>query len=108
MGHKGDRYFPVFIELKVGRQLKCLKEQLAGAQDLMNLAGDSFMAMLSAATGVPIAKISFTGNRLMAIWPSTPSGDENQRVEMARSNGYRCKQTKGYPPALNMPTAVSA
>lgn len=100
MGRKGDCYFPVFIELKVDRQLKCLEGQLAGARDLMNLAGDPFIAMLSAATGVPTAKISFNGHRLMAIWSSTTSGVEDKRVEIARSEGYLfaeyAKQGSGY------------
>lgn len=85
LGGKNGRYFPVFIELKVKRELKRLMEQLEGAQALMNIAGEHFTKMLSAASGIPHEKISFDDYRLMIVWPASISGQEDKRVVKARS-----------------------
>ncbi len=88
LGGKNGQYFPVFIELKVKRELKRLMEQLEGAQALMNIAGKDFIKMLSAASGIPNEKISFDGYRLMIVWPPVSGGNEVNRVEGARSKGF--------------------
>ena len=88
LGGKNGRYFPVFIELKVKRELKRLMGQLEGAQALMNIAGQDFIKMLSAASGIPNEKISFDGYRLMIVWPPVSGGKEANRVEEARSKGF--------------------
>lgn len=88
LGGKNGRYFPVFIELKVKRELKRLMAQLEGAQALMNIAGTDFINMLSAASGIPNEKISFDGYRLMIVWPPVSGGKEDSRVEAARSKGF--------------------
>lgn len=88
LGGRNGRYFPVFIELKVKRELKRLMAQLEGAQALMNIAGKDFIKMLSAASGIPSEKISFDGYRLMVVWPPVSGGKEANRVEEARSKGF--------------------
>lgn len=86
---KNGRYFPVFIELKIKRELKRLIEQLEEARDRMkNDAGELFIKMLSAFTGIPTEKISFDGCRLMIIWPPVSGGKEADRVEEARSKQF--------------------
>lgn len=88
LGGKNGRYFPVFIELKIKRELKRLMAQLEGAQSLMNIAGTDFINMLSAASGIPNEKISFDGYRLMIVWPPVSGGKEDNRVEEARSKRF--------------------
>lgn len=88
LGCKNGRYFPVFIELKVKRELKRLMAQLEGAKALMNIAGDDFVKVLSAASGVPYDKISFNDHKLMIVWPPVSGGKEANRVEEARSRGF--------------------
>lgn len=86
---KNGRYFPVFIELKIKRELKRLIEQLEEARDRMkNDAGEHFIKMLSAFTGIPNEKISFDGCRLMIVWPPVSGGREADRVEEARSKQF--------------------
>ena len=88
LGRKSETYFPVFIELKVSRDLTRLKEQAEEAKNLMKIAGDVFIEMLSAASGVPKAKISFGDHRLMFIWPKSTSGRESDDVANAREAGF--------------------
>lgn len=88
LGGRNGRYFPVFIELKVKRELKRLMRQLEGAQALMNIAGKDFIKMLSAASGIPNEKISFDGYRLMIVWPPVSGGKEVNQVGEARTKGF--------------------
>ena len=87
LGRKGDLYFPVFIELKKERLLTRLEEQLKAAKEFMEMsfAKPHFIAMLSAVSGISEAKISFDDCRLMVVWPPSISGQEDGRVETARS-----------------------
>jgi len=86
LGRKGDTYFPVFIELKVGRELSRLLEQLEAAKDAMSTAKDDFIQFLSAVTGIEECIVSEP--RLILVWPSSDSGKESKTVRVARDKGY--------------------
>ncbi len=85
LGRKADRYFPVFIELKVERHLTELKRQLEGIRDAMKLVQDDFIGFLSASSGIPTEKICFEEHRLMLVWPK-PNGTERTEVSAFRQD----------------------
>ena len=87
LGRKGDTYFPVFIELKVHRQLSRLIEQLKAAKEAMGIAKDDFFEFLSAATGIGKESIVFEPKSIL-VWPKSLSGKESKTVITARHNGY--------------------
>lgn len=97
LGRKADRYFPVFIELKVRRDLTELRRQLNGIRDAMSLVKEDFIEYLAAASGVVPEKISFDEHRLMLVW-MTPTGRERAQVDAFRQdeNGITaCYQAEG-------------
>ena len=87
IGRKGETYFPVFIELKVKRQLSRLKEQLDAAKKAMRIGEDDFLEFLSAVTGIEKRRIE-SEPTLILIWPESASGIESDAVTIARGEGY--------------------
>ena len=87
LGRKAETYFPVFIELKVKRQLTRLKVQLELARDAMGGVPEIFTNYLSAVTGVEGKRIAFAPKLILA-WPSSESGNESKAVSEARINDY--------------------
>jgi hypothetical protein len=96
LGRKGDKYFPVFIELKVKRDLTKLIWQLEGIRDAMALVETDFIHFLAAASGISPEKIIFAEHRLMLVWPTSESGNEHSKVEAFRhdQNGITAVYTK--------------
>lgn len=88
LGGRRGSYFPVFIELKAVRALGRLTQQLTNAKEAMEIAGDSFLQLLSKATGKPKSEISFNAAQLLIIWPGLPSGKEKDTVAEATLKGY--------------------
>ncbi len=89
VGGMNGTYFPVFIELKNGRELTTLKRQLSDANKLLweNVqARDTFAKFLSAVAGVDVSTSAEA--KLMLIWPKSPSGNESASVKEARRVGF--------------------
>jgi hypothetical protein len=74
LGGKGGRYFPVFIELKAGRDFECVIQQLIVAQQKSAEVKSSFIKMLVKGTGKTAESISFDEYKLFVVWPKAPSG----------------------------------
>lgn len=71
LGRKGDRYFPVLMELKVSRQLGRLDEQLAGAKIALLAYAENARAFMSAAVGsVKPEQIDIAMTCSVIVWPS--------------------------------------
>ncbi|MGA2675037.1 MAG: hypothetical protein ABSE99_17620 [Terracidiphilus sp.] len=87
LGRKADRYFPVFIELKVDRLLTRLICQLDAAKEAAAISQDDFIEFLSAATGVEKERIDFKP-QLIIVWHESKSGIESETVRKARGKGY--------------------
>ena len=75
VGSKDGICFPVFIELKATRALTQVVGQLANALAEAMLHKESFLEMLSAATGK--SDIQFERNKLLIVWPRSLSGKSN-------------------------------
>ena len=93
LGCKADACFPVFIELKVGRHLTKLMEQLDNACKALWDCEETrthFSEFLSAVTGKPLDRVRQTPDAAckMLIWPKSESGKEHQRVKAARKDGW--------------------
>jgi hypothetical protein len=89
VGGKNGAYFPVFIELKNGRELTTLKRQLDNANTLLwedENARSMFAKFLNAVSGVEVDTSQKA--KLMLIWPKSPSGNESKAVKEARETGY--------------------
>jgi hypothetical protein len=89
VGGKNGGYFPVFIELKNGRELKELKRQLINADTMLwknDKARGVFVKFLNAVTGVDVDTSAEA--KLMLIWPRSPSGKESKDVKAARTVGF--------------------
>lgn len=86
LGKKGDRYFPVYVELKAGRELKRLIQQLDGIAERVMEAPEDALAFFAAATGVAMNDINLDIGRRVLIWP--PSDNERAEVRAARERGY--------------------
>ena len=89
VGGKNGAYFPVFIELKNGRELATLKRQLNNANTLLwkkDEARGMFAKFLSAVAGVDVDTSAKA--KLMLIWPKSPSGNESKSVKEARGDGF--------------------
>ena len=89
VGGKDGKFFPVFIELKNGRELTTLKRQLNNANTILwenDEARGPFAKFLNAVTGVEVDTSEKA--KLMMIWPKSPSGKESARVKEARENGF--------------------
>ena len=89
VGGKNGAYFPVFIELKNGRELKTLKRQLNNANTLLwqnDEARGTFAEFLNAVAGVDVETSAEA--KLMLIWPKSPSGNESESVKEARREGF--------------------
>ena len=89
VGGKKGAYFPVFIELKNGRELTTLKRQLNNANTLLwknDEARGMFAKFLSAVAGVSVDTSAEA--KLMLIWPKSPSGSESETVKEARRDGF--------------------
>jgi hypothetical protein len=89
VGGKNGAYFPVFIELKNGRELTTLKRQLCNANKLLwenPEARGKFASFLNAVTGVDVDTSAEA--KLMLIWPKSPSGNESAGVKEAREEGF--------------------
>jgi hypothetical protein len=89
VGGKNGAYFPVFIELKNGRELTTLKRQLENANTMLwknDEARGPFAEFLNAVTGVDVGTSGEA--KLMLIWPKSPSGRESKDVKEARRNGF--------------------
>jgi hypothetical protein len=86
LGRKSETYFPVLIELKVGRELTRLKEQLEKAREAMGCVQEVFVQFLSAVTGVE-KHIAFAP-RLILVWRDSESGQESKEVSDARDLGF--------------------
>jgi hypothetical protein len=91
LGRKGGVFFPVFIELKNGREFTRLREQLDNACQMLWQNEDVrvrplFAEFLSAVSGVQIGNISLDVGmaRKIIIWPKSPSGKEAEKVTKAR------------------------
>jgi hypothetical protein len=87
LGRRAKAYFPVFIELKVKRNLSRLIEQLEAAKKAAEIAQDDFIEFLSAATGVEKQCIVFEPKSII-IWIESESGNESKAVRTARNTGY--------------------
>ena len=88
VGGKNGAYFPVFIELKNGRELTTLKRQLNNADTLLwknDEARGMFAKFLNAVAGVDVD--TSVEAKLMLIWPKSPSGKESKDVKEAREKG---------------------
>jgi len=83
--HVNDYYFPVFIELKVTRLAKKLREQLDIIKKYLSDSKEEFKAYLSAATGIPIDKIDYSKNCRIAIWPE--GGEQKRTVNELNKDG---------------------
>lgn len=98
LGRKSDKYFPVFIELKVGRDLTELIRQLEGIRNAMRRVEGDFKQFLASASGVPADKINFDEHRLMLIWcaPKNKEGVEDRSVDAFRhdKNGITAVYTE--------------
>jgi len=91
VGGKNGAYFPVFIELKNGRELTTLKRQLNNANTMLwenEKARDPFAKFLNAVAGVDVDTSAKAKAKLMLIWPKSPSGKESKDVKEARRNGF--------------------
>lgn len=89
LGGKSGRYFPVFIELKAIRSFERVVEQLVDAQEKMTEARESFINMLSNATGKPADSIAFDDYKLLVAWPETRSGSEKaSALEIVKNPKY--------------------
>jgi hypothetical protein len=89
VGGKNGAYFPVFIELKNGRELTTLKHQLNNANMMLwknDEARDMFAKFLNAVTGVDVD--TSASAKLMLIWPKSPSENESESVKEARRGGF--------------------
>jgi len=86
LGKKGNRYFPVYIELKAGRQLKRLIQQLDGIAGRMTEAPEDALAFFAAASGAAVNAINLDIGCRVLIWP--PSDSERTEVHAARERGY--------------------
>ncbi len=89
VGCKDGTYFPVFIELKNGRELTTLKRQLENTNTLLwenDEARGPFAKFLNAVTGVDVDTSAKA--KLMLIWPKSPSGKESKDVKENRRNGF--------------------
>jgi hypothetical protein len=89
VGGKNGAYFPVFIELKNGRELTTLKRQLNNANTMLwenDEARRMFAEFLNAVTGINVDTSAKA--KLMLIWPKSPSGNESERVKEARRDGF--------------------
>ena len=85
VGGLNGEYFPVFIELKNGRELTTLKAQLNKANTMLwenTEARSVFAEFLNAVAGVKVDTSAKA--RLMMIWPKSPSGKESKGVREAR------------------------
>lgn len=85
VGCKNGAFFPVFIELKNGRELTTLKRQLNNANTMLweNVeARGMFAKFLNAVAGVEVDTSAKA--KLMIIWPKSPSGNESPSVKEAR------------------------
>jgi hypothetical protein len=88
VGGKNGAYFPVFIELKNGRQLTKLKGQLDKAKKLLwedPKACGVFARFLNAVSGVDV-DTSAEAKRML-IWPKSLSGNESESVKEVRRDG---------------------
>lgn len=96
LGRKADKYFPVFIELKVKRLLSELVRQLEGIRDAMASVEGDFIQFLAASAGVSAEKISFEEHRIMIVWQAPPSGVEGASVDAFRrdKNGITAVYTE--------------
>jgi hypothetical protein len=89
VGGKNGAYFPVFIELKNGRELTTLKGQLNKANAMLwenDEARGVVAKFLNAVTGVDVDTSAKA--KLMLIWPKSPSGNESKSVKEAREYGF--------------------
>ena len=89
VGGRNGAYFPVFIELKNGRELTKLKMQLNKANEMLWENEETrivFAAFLKAVAGVEV-DTSAKAKR-MIIWPKSPSGNESESVKKARREGF--------------------
>jgi hypothetical protein len=89
VGGKSGAYFPVFIELKNGRELTTLKRQLNNANTRLwknDEARGMFAKFLNAVTRVNVD--TSENAKLMLIWPKSPSGKESESVKEARRLGF--------------------
>jgi hypothetical protein len=89
VGGKNGVYFPVFIELKNGRELTTLIGQLNNANAMLwenNEARPKFAEFLNAVAGVKVDTSAKA--KLMFIWPKSPSGNESKDAKKARREGF--------------------
>jgi hypothetical protein len=89
VGGKNGTYFPVFIELKNGRELTTLERQLNNANKMLwenDKARDMFAKFLNAVAGVDVDTAAEA--KLMIIWPKSLSGNESESVKEARRAGF--------------------
>lgn len=88
LGKKDNRYFPVYIELKVKRLFSELDRQLAASRDKMREAGEDARAFFAAASGIDGQLIDLNGEVRVLIWPESNSGKEYPAVVNARSEKF--------------------
>lgn len=89
VGGKNGAYFPVFIELKNGRELTTLKRQLNNTNTMLwenAEARGEFAKFLNSVADVEVDTSEKA--KMMLIWPKSPSGKESTRVKEARSEGF--------------------
>ena len=86
LGGKSGKYFPVFIELKAGRDFKRVVQQLIAAQQETAEVKCSFVEMLVKGTGKTAESISFDEYRLFVAWPGAESGKGKASVAKAVSD----------------------
>jgi hypothetical protein len=110
-----NSYFPILIELKCGRLLTKLVNQLNNARDWLqsgHSAQSNFHEFLCAVSGV--AEISpFKDMLRLIIWPASESGKEAKGVAAARASGiliaqYSQHSSGGYKFALDHATNSTA
>lgn len=90
LGRKGDVFFPVFLELKVGRHSQELRRQLENAYEATSKTKNSFIRMLSQSTDVPYEKIQFDQYKLLMIWPALASNSRSKADLSVDTKGESC------------------
>lgn len=87
LGRRGNTWIPVFIELKVGRDLRVLRRQLENIARAARVFEPQFRELFSSSTGVAPGAIDFSQAIRLLIWGKTNSGKESADVSEARRSG---------------------
>ena len=88
LGGMRGKYFPVLIELKAGRDLGRLLQQLKDAKEAIKETGEDSTLLLSNATGKPAKDIQLDNAQMLIVWTDSPTGRERNEVSEARSAGF--------------------